>query len=232
LKALTARSVAALTEYLQGLDIVLGDNATITEIAREPDQWEICGASSSVLHEVRLLIDPKPELTTAGGKALEPDYFATWTMALRQGRGDLLKQAFQKIEITLPEVFSVREKQSKPAVWRIQDPTGLDMTAWTRVYDLGLAAIYVQTAGTLVRAAFTRNRRILARKAFIEKRDSEWTVDNDLGNPASLAQEYVAHRIVPEGAGCAVFGSSFRINRLAGNNRTEAALLLCCRPQD
>jgi hypothetical protein len=111
LKALTARSVAALTEYLQGLDIVLGDNATITEIAREPDQWEICGASSSVLHEVRLLIDPKPELTTTGGKALEPDYFATWTMALRQGRGDLLKQAFQKIEITLPEVFSVREKQ-------------------------------------------------------------------------------------------------------------------------
>jgi hypothetical protein len=56
LKALTARSVAALTEYLQGLDIVLGDNAAITEIAREPDQWEICGASSSVLHEVRLLI--------------------------------------------------------------------------------------------------------------------------------------------------------------------------------
>jgi hypothetical protein len=151
-------------------------------------------------------------------------------MALRQGRGYLLKQAFQKSKLHCPNCLASGKNSSKPAVWRIQDPTGLDMTAWTRVYDLGLAAIYVQTAGTLVRAAFTRNRRILARKAFIEKRDSEWTVDNDLGNPASLAQEYVAHRIVPEGAGCAVFGSSFRINRLAGNNRTEAALITLLPP--
>ena len=40
----------------------------------------------------------------------------------------------------------------------------------------------------------------------------------------------MSYDIVPEGAGCAVFGSSFRINRLAGNNRTEASLITLLPP--
>lgn len=234
LKALTKPDKETLKEMLaeetEARRVEITSAATVTPGTQDATEWKIVTSGAQAkTYLVTLEKETRPPSTivmvlsvkvegSTDKKQLPDGFLPSYIMALNKEQAAILAPAFANLGMALGTSPSITVSKRTPASWKLSDPTtGVELMIWTRVFDMGVRGIQVQSPYTALRSLFAKNHQILIERAEI----STSAVDNDWGNTAALSEGYVHFNLL-EGE---IYGTQLRITRLGENDHLEAAVV-------
>ncbi len=233
LAAMTSLDTVKLIPVLKASGFNVGSAATATLLLSEAYEWDVEDKKNKKTWTVKLNTTGISPTLQTGDKTFPSEFLPNYLMALRTKRIDILIPAFRHLDIDLSLETSVTEKQSRAARWRVKSEGHADIIIWTRLFDLGQRKLIAETSWEQIRSAFSTKSRPLELKATLKKLSGTeaWLVDNDSDNPGAFTQGYVKFKIMAS-AEVAVYGTDFRVSRLAQDDRLEIVTEKLCPPGD
>lgn len=234
LKALTKPDKETLKEMFAeetgARRVEITSAATVTSGTQDATEWKIVTSGAQAkTYMVTLEKETRPPSTivmvlsvkvegSTEKKKLPDGFLPSYIMALNKEQAAILAPAFANLGMPLGTSPSITVSKRTPASWKLSDPTtSVELMIWTRVFDMGVRGIQVQSPYTALRSLFAKNQQTLIERAEI----STSAVDNDWGNTAALSEGYVHFNLL-DGE---VYGTQLRITRLGENDRLEAAVV-------